>query len=138
GLQAARRALVDHVSRLPLPATVQDQPGDGFWRVRYEIIGAPKVSVLVPSDGRLRELASGRRDMPLACLRSIVERTDYEHYEIVFADNGSISDELTRFIAAEPRIRRVVYEASGPFNYAAKLNFLARHATGDHLLPLND
>jgi GT2 family glycosyltransferase len=138
GLQAARRALVDHASRLPMRATIEDQPGDGFWRMRFEIVGTPKVSVLVPSDGRVRDMPSGRRDMPLACLRSIVERTEYENYEIVFADNGRISDELARFIANEPHVRRVVYEAKGPFNFAAKLNFIARHATGDHLLLLND
>src|SRR5262249_20147094 len=36
GLQAARRALVDHVARLPRRASVEDQPGDGYWRVRFE------------------------------------------------------------------------------------------------------
>src|SRR5262245_4928379 len=139
GLQAARRALDDHVARLPMRATVEDQPGDGFWRVRYEIVGTPKVSVLMPSDGRVKQTAAGPRDMALAAVRSLVERTDYPHYEIVFADNGRISDELAQLIAREPRIRRVVYEApAGPFNFAAKINFLARHATGEHLLTLND
>src|SRR5262249_26559267 len=138
GLRAGRRALVAPVARLPRRASVEDQPGDGYWRVRFEIAGTPKVSVLVPSDGQIRQLASGPRDMALACLRSIVERTDYPQYEIVFADNGRISDELSRYIVAEPKIRRVTYEATGPFNFAAKLNFVARHATGEHLLLLND
>src|SRR5262249_45487292 len=138
GLQAARRALVDHVARLPRRASVEDQPGDGYWRVRFEIAGTPKVSVLVPSDGQIRQLAAGPRDMGRACLGSIAERTDYPQYEIVFADNGRISDELSRYIVAEPKIRRVTYEATGPFNFAAKLNFVARHATGEHLLLLND
>ena len=138
GLQAARRALVDHVARLPVPATVEDQPGDGFWRVRYEIAGTPKVSVIVPTAGTVRETTSGRRDMPLACLRSVVERTDYAHYEVVLAVNGRLSDELTRFVEAEPRIRRIDAEAAGPFNFAATINAAARHATGEHLLLLND
>ena len=138
GLQAARRALVDHVSRLPMPATVEDQPGDGFWRVRYEIVGTPKVSVLIPTAGTIRRTAAGPRDMPLSCVRSIVERTDYPHYEIVLAVNGPLSDELTRYIASDPRLRTVASAASGSFNFAATINLAARQATGDHLLLLND
>jgi GT2 family glycosyltransferase len=138
GLQAARRALVDHVARLPLRATVEDQPGNGFWRVRYEIVGTPLVSVLIPSDGRTAQTAAGPRDLPLACIRSIIERTDYDHYEIVLVDNGRISNDLARYIDAHPRIRRVVYESGGPFNFAAKMNFAARQARGEHLLLLND
>jgi len=86
----------------------------------------------------VRQLPNGPRDMALECLRSILTRTDYEHYEIVLADNGRISEELTHLIAREPRIRRVVYTPEGPFNVAAKINFAARHATGDHLLLLDD
>jgi GT2 family glycosyltransferase len=138
GLQAARRALVDHVSRLPLRATVEDQPGDGFWRVRYEIVGRPLVSVVIPTDGRVARTAAGARDLPLACIRSIVERTDYDRYEIVLVDNGTVSGELARYAASQPRIRRVTYTSPGPFNFAHKLNFAARHATGEHLLLLND
>jgi GT2 family glycosyltransferase len=138
GLQAARRALVDHVSRLPMRATVEDQPGDGFWRVRYEIVGTPKVTVIIPTAGAIRETPMGTRDMALACLRSIVQRTDYPHYDIVLALNGQLSDELSRFIAGEPRVRTIASETAGPFNFAATINRAARQATGDHLLLLND
>jgi GT2 family glycosyltransferase len=138
GLQAARRALADHVSRLPRRATVEDQPGDGFWRVRYEIEGNPLVSVIIPTDGRIAQTATGPRDLPLECVRSIVDKTDWPHYEIVLVDNGRLSAELRAYVDAEPRIRRVVYESGGPFNFAAKVNFSARHARGEHLLLLND
>jgi len=138
GLQAARRALVDHAARLPHRATVEDQPGDGFWRMRYDIEGQPLVSVIIPTDGRVAQTPAGPRDLPLACVRSIVEKTDYARYEIVLVDNGRISPELRAYVEAEPRIRRVVYESSGPFNFAAKVNFCARHASGEHLLLLND
>jgi GT2 family glycosyltransferase len=138
-LQAARRAITDHVTRLPMRATAEADPGDGFWRVRYEIVGRPLVSVVIPTDGRVAQTTSGPRDLPLACIRSIVDRTDYDHYEIVLVDNGRISADLARYAAAQPRIRRVVYTPpEGPFNFARKLNFAARHATGEHLLLLND
>jgi GT2 family glycosyltransferase len=138
GVQAARRALVDHVARLPMRATVEDQPGNGFWRVRYEIVGAPTVTVIIPTAGTIRETPAGTRDMALACVRSILERTDYPNYDIVLAANGRLSDELERLIAGEPRVKRVACDPAGPFSFAATINGAARHATGDHLLLLND
>ena len=91
GLDAAKRALVDHVSRLPSPATVEDQPGNGLWRVRYEILGDPLVSVVIPTDGRIVSSADGRRDLLLTCLKSIVNRTTYQRYELLVVDNGRLS-----------------------------------------------
>lgn len=137
GLQAARRALVDHVARLPLCATVENQPGDGFWRVRYEIVGNPLVSILIPTAGRVAQTASGPRDLALSCIRSIVERTTYPRYEIVLVHNGRVSPELEAYMESGPH-RLVVHEPAGPFNFAKTVNFAARQARGEHLLFLND
>jgi GT2 family glycosyltransferase len=137
GFDAARRALADHVARLPRAATVQDEPGRGFWRVRYDISGDPLVSIVIPTDGRTAAGPGGARDLLLECVRSIVERTTGVRYELVIVDNGRLSREALAFLAGVPH-RRVIYDASGPFNFAAKVNFAARHATGEHLLLLND
>ena len=137
GLNAARRALTDHVSRLPIPATVEEEPGNGLWRVKYTIVGKPLVSIVIPTDGRVARIGSSTRDLPLCCIRSIVERTTYRHYELVIVDNGRLSPELLQYLRTVPH-RRVEYEPTTPFNFAAKINFAARHARGDHLLFLND
>ncbi|PYR73113.1 MAG: hypothetical protein DMF86_21385, partial [Acidobacteria bacterium] len=137
GLEAARRALADHISRLPIPATVEEQPGNGLWRVKYRICGDPLVSVVIPTDGRIARTPRGSRDLPLCCIRSIVERTTYKNYELVIVDNGRLSPELLHYLATI-RHRRVVYEPTTPFNFASKLNFAAGHAQGEHLLFLND
>jgi GT2 family glycosyltransferase len=137
GLTSAKRALMDHVSRLPIPARVLDQPGNGFWRVRYDIVGEPLVSILIPTDGRIARTSRGPRDLLLHCLRSIVERTSYHRYELVIVDNGRLSPEVLQFLGTTPH-RRVVYSTTTPFNFAAKVNFAAKHALGEHLLLLND
>ena len=137
GFDAARRALADHVSRLDMPATVEDQPGNGFWRVRYGVIGDPLVSILIPTDGRIASTPHGSRDLLLGCLRSIVERTTGARYELVIVDNGRLSEEVVAYLRTVPH-RRVTYRAPGPFNFAAKVNFAAQHAQGEHLLLLND
>jgi O-antigen biosynthesis protein len=136
-LNAARRALQDHVSKLSIPAAVEDQPGNGFWRVRYAIVGNPLVTVVIPTDGRVVQGPGGSRDLLLQCLRSIVERTTYTNYELLVVDNGRLSPHVLDLLSDVPH-RRLVYEMTTPFNFAAKVNFAARHARGDHLLLLND
>ena len=137
GLNAARRALQDHASQLPIPGTVEDQPGNGFWRVRYPIVGRPLVTVVIPTDGRVVQGPWGKRDLLLQCLRSIVDRTTYTNYELLIVDNGRLSPHVLDLLSRVPH-QRLVYEMTTPFNFAAKVNFAARHARGDHLLLLND
>ena len=137
GLDAARRALADHVATLPIPATVEDQPGHGFWRVRYQILGNPLVSVVIPTDGRIVQTRHGNRDLLWHCIRSIAQRTGYRNYELLIADNGRLSPQVMALLSEVPH-RRLVYEMTHPFNFAAKVNFAARHARGEHLLLLND
>ncbi|HET7218703.1 MAG TPA: glycosyltransferase [Vicinamibacterales bacterium] len=137
GLIAARRALEDHVATLAIPATVEDQPGHGFWRVRYQILGNPLVSVVIPTDGRIVQTRQGNRDLLWHCIRSIVQRTTYRNYELLIADNGRLSPQVLALLSEVPH-RRLVYEMTQPFNFAAKVNFAARQARGEHLLLLND
>ena len=137
GLNAARRALQDHVSQLPIPGIVEDQPGNGFWRVRYPIVGRPRVTIVIPTDGRVVRGPWGSRDLLLQCLRSIVDRTTYTNYELLIVDNGRLSPLVLDLLSQVPH-RRLVYEMTTPFNFAAKVNFAARHARGEHLLLLND
>jgi GT2 family glycosyltransferase len=136
-IDAAKRALMDHVARLPTPARVEADPGKGLWRVRYDIVGEPLVSVVIPTTGPIAASATGPRNLLLECLQSIVERTTYRRYELVIVDNGHLSPEVLEPLAAVPH-RRLVYHRPGPFNFAATMNFAARHTEGDHLLFLND
>jgi GT2 family glycosyltransferase len=102
------------------------------------VVGKPLVSVIIATDGRTVRTTDGRpRDYLLECVRSIVERTAYPHYELIVVDNGRVSPEALSFLRTVPH-RRVNYEAPTPFNFAAKVNFSARHAKGEHVLLLND
>ena len=71
-------------------------------------------------------------------MRSIVERSTYENYEIVCVidalDRPAVLDEL-RAIAGD-RLRLSAYD--GPFNFSAKVNRGAIRSEGEHLLLLND
>ena len=136
-LEAARRALTDHLARQPVPATVVADPGNGLWRVQYQILGEPLVTIVIPTDGRIARTPSGDRDLLLQCLRSIVGRTAYRNYELLVVDNGRLSPRVLELLRSVPH-NRVVYQAPTPFNFAAKVNFAVQHARGEHVLLLND
>jgi GT2 family glycosyltransferase len=134
---AARRALTDHIARTEPTSQVLDGAAPGLFRVKRRIAGQPLVSLVITTDDRSREVQG--RVIPLLphLLRSIVSKTAYANYEIVIADNGRLSDSTRDLLATIPH-RRAQYTINGPFNFAHKLNFAARHATGEHLVILND
>jgi O-antigen biosynthesis protein len=136
-LDAARRALSDHLAAQPIPATVVADPGNGLWRVKYQILGEPLVTIVIPTDGRIARTAQGDRDLLSQCLRSIAERTTYRNYEVLIVDNGRLSPRVLDLLR-NMRHRRVLYEPTTPFNFAAKVNFAVRHVRGEHVLLLND
>ena len=136
-LDAARRALVDHVARRGLDAVVEPGLATGLWRVRRRVRGTPSVTVIIPTDGRSAEMRGGTTDLVVNCVRSVVERTTYAHYELLIVDNGKLSEEALDLLRTVPH-RRISYSYDPPFNFSRKLNFCVSHARGEHLVILND
>ena len=139
---ASFRALADHATRLSPPARAENTPGSGYARVRYQIVGNPLVSIVIPTDGRIVDTAYGPRDLLLNCVRSVVEKTSYKNYELVIVDNGHVSAASEAYLATVPH-RRLTYRETVPFNFANKVNFAisgapGEHARGQHILLLND
>ena len=127
-LDARTRAVEDYLQRRRIAAVVSRQ-GE-FQRVRYAI-PAQLASIIIPT----RDQAS----LLEKCLRSIKEKTDYEFYEIVIADNSSSEPstcELLQEVARDERIR--VISAAGNFNYSKLCNCGAAAARGQVLVLLND
>lgn len=129
---AGRRALMDAMQRRGIAATIEPGPYPNTFRVHRQIIGNPLVSIIIPF-----------RDKPallMACVDSILERTDYPHYEIIGIDNGSVDPQVKAAREAlqkrDSRVRFLDYDA--PFNYSAINNHAAAEAKGEHLLMLNN
>ena len=70
-LTAAHRALVDHVTRETLDADVLDGAVQGLFRVRYRIRGTPRVTIVIPTDGRIRDVNGRRLDLLANAVSSI-------------------------------------------------------------------
>ncbi|MBI1886455.1 MAG: glycosyltransferase [Chloroflexi bacterium] len=125
--EAARKALGDALCRRGLQGEVVDGPFKGWYRVRYEVQGNPKVSIIIPTKDRV--------DMLRRCIDGIEEKSTYHNYEIIIIDNNS---EEPRSFQYFKKLRRRVVPYPHPFNFAEIVNFGARQAEGDYLLFLNN
>lgn len=102
-----------------------------IFRVKYEILGNPKVSIVIPNKDHIEDLKR--------CVTSIVEKSTYDNYEIVIVENNSVSEEIFEYykkLEENPAIRVITYE--GDFNYSKINNLGVSQTTGDYVLLLNN
>ena len=100
------------------------------FRVVYEPMDNPKVSIIIPSKDNYKVLKQ--------CFVSMKENTSYENYEIILVDNGS-NDENKKLYEELCKEYNARYEYSPmDFNFSAMCNIGASLATGEYLLFLND
>ena len=132
---AAQRAIANYLQEAGIQGEVLPGPRHGFHRVRFDIQGEPKVSIVIPSAARIVHYEGERIDLLRACITSILEKSTYPNYEIVVVDNGDLRPDLKEWLRG--KARTITYKAA-TFNLAEKINLGARHATGEHLILLND
>ena len=102
-----------------------------IFQIKYEILGNPKVSIVIPNKDHLEDLTR--------CISSILERSTYDNYEIVVVENNSVSEEIFAYykeIQENPAIRVITYK--GGFNYSKINNLGVSRAGGEYVLLLNN
>jgi O-antigen biosynthesis protein len=131
-VDAARRAIEDHLRSGQIAARVEPGKFPGYWRVRYEWPAVARVSILIPS--------GGKQDVLQTNLNQLATKTEYPNYEIVVIDNsrGSEIEEFVRGWYNNGRGARYVDCRGKAFNWAALNNQAARLSTSELLLFLND
>lgn len=137
--EAGTRAVQAHCKRIGLPARVErDIEHAGVYHLLPELERQPPVSIVIPTAGQTREVRFEKVVLVAHCVRSIVETSTYENYEIVCVADSStdpaVLDQLQGI--AGDRLRIVPYDR--PFNFSAKINAGAVRSEGEHLLLLND
>ncbi|HEY3323597.1 MAG TPA: glycosyltransferase [Planctomycetota bacterium] len=151
----SERALQEFIRATGRTGTVEDGPALGFHRVRYAISGEPLVSIIIPSACKLVKIRERDSYYALECIKSVVAKTTWKHYEILLlvrddiaVGSGSVPPSPPRGGAGggvppplqsqleEMGVRRISY--SEPFNWSRVNNLGATHAKGSHLLFLND
>ncbi|MDQ2632095.1 MAG: glycosyltransferase [Actinomycetota bacterium] len=137
--EAGKRAVQAHCDRIGLAAEVERDPADpGVYHLRPRLRDQPLISIVIPTAGGGREVRYEQTVLVTHCVRSIVERSSYENYEIVCVADTSVDAEVLRELEsiAGDRLRLVPYDR--PFNFSEKINAGAAASRGDHLLLLND
>ncbi len=95
--------------------------------VQWELDEEPLVSVIIPSNSN---------DLLARCLRSQRERTAYPRLEVVVVDSSAAGLPCAGELLEGLAHRVVPYH--GRFNFSRAVNIGAEHASGDHLVLLND
>ncbi len=152
-IEAGRRAVEAHLARIGLKGKVTNGVNPGTYQIEYDVIGNPKVSILIPNKDGI--------DLLEKCIESIISKTTYSNYEIVIIENNS-SDEKTfdyyNEIIKNSKIKVLNYnkntlldnqgekevefkdnsEDKQNFNYSKLINFGVRNSNGDFIVQLNN
>ncbi len=124
--------LKEHLAQFSPGSTISELPDHIGFRVHFPIPKpAPLVSILIPT--------RNAKLLVEQCIRSLLDVTDYPHYEIILIDNGSDDPaalECFEQLARDPRVR--ITRDDRPFNYSALNNAAVAHAKGEFILLLNN
>jgi GT2 family glycosyltransferase len=137
--EAGARAVQAHCDRVGLQATVEMDPDDsGILHLQPRLRAEPLVSIVIPTGGQAREVRFKPVVLVVNCVRSIVEQSTYENYEIVVVVDDAVQPIILQELRdiAGDRLRLVRF--TGPFDFSAKINLGAVRSEGEHLLLLND
>ena len=128
----------------------QDVPG--IYKIKYEVIGNPKVSIIIPNKDNVNLLKN--------CINSILKLTTYKNYEIIVVENNSKNNETFEYykeIIKENNVKILNYnkntlldsngekevefknsENEKEFNYSKLINFGVKNSNGEYILQLNN
>jgi GT2 family glycosyltransferase len=124
------RALVEYLARNE-PGACVEEVGACRYRVRYPIIGEPRVSILIPTGGQKNVFRA---------LEDVLEKTAYKHYDILLIDNSCtarVEGYASRLASRHAPIRYLDWRGK-PFNFSQMNNAAARTTVSPYILFLND
>ncbi len=156
-VEAAKGAVAEHLRKhgfehFKIEST---RAFETIFRIRYEIIGTPKISIVIANKDHAEDL---RR-----CVTSILEKSTYDNYEIIIVENNSTTKEIKEYYgellgcdyeaavaeqrraqgqedvvlrSEDKKITLVIYNK--PFNYSAVNNLGVKYADGKYILLLNN
>jgi GT2 family glycosyltransferase len=137
--EAGTRAIQAHLDRTGIPADAsRDTEHPGVYRLEPRLTETPKVSIVIPTRGTTREVRYEPIVLVEHCVRSIVERSTYENYEIVIVSDTTTDDDVLARLSEVGGERLRIVPFAEPFNFSSKINRGAVHSNGELLLLLND
>ena len=131
--EAGLKSIEDALERRDIKGSVSHGAFPGVYDIEYEIYNDGLVSVIIPTRDNAADLK--------ACIDSIFEKTIYEKFEIIVADNGSEKEETFKlfeyYTKKYPNQFKVV-RIDIPFNFSEINNLAVKESKGEYLLFLNN
>lgn len=125
-----RGVLERYLQRRKMKGEVLEGPFNGSWRVKFDIVGNPKVSIVIPTKDKVEYLERA--------IKSIREHTKYKNYEIVIVDNRSEEEETKEYFEEIRKEGVKVLEYDNPFHFGRLYNWAAKKVDGEYMLILNN
>jgi GT2 family glycosyltransferase len=120
----------EHLKRMNVKSTVKEGYFKGSYKVDREIIGNPKIEIIIPFKDKVEYLKD--------CIESIQKLSTYKNYEICLVNNNSKSEKTYQYLETlnnNPRIKKLEYKKE--FNYSLINNFAVKRTESDYVLFLN-
>lgn len=131
--EAGLKALQETIIRRKINGHATHGLANGLYDLYYDIDKEGLVSIIIPTK-------NGYKDVK-RCISSIIEKTTYQNYEIILADNGSNDPrmkELYKQFKVQLQEKFIVEFIDIPFNFSRINNIAAKKAKGKYLLFLNN
>ncbi len=123
-------ALVRHLDRSGIAARIESGVYPGTFRIRYQHIQQPLVSIVIPVQEPLFQLQT--------CLESIIEKTIYPNYELLLSDMSSISQEIRTYLESLAGLNSAKIRVLPPSSdLGVFFEQAERSAKGEHVLILD-
>ncbi len=131
-VDSAKRAIKAHIERLGLKGTVEDAIVPTTYKVQYDIVGNPLVSIVIPNKDHTDDLEK--------CLSSVYGKSTYRNFEVIVVENNSTEPETFEYYKeAESKYDNIkIINWEKGFNYSAINNFAVKSAKGEYILLLNN
>ncbi len=128
---AGIKALEDHFTALNKKVTVEKGKHDNLYKVNWNIINEPLVSLIIPT--------YNGHQITKQAIDSILEKSNYQNFEILLVDNNSDDEAALAYFEEINKHEKVqVLRYPHPFNYSAINNFAAKQAKGEILGLINN
>lgn len=138
---AGVRAVQDQLDRLGIRGTASRGVRPGLYRVDREPDLTTPVSVIIPTIGTRALVFGAWRTLVTETVRSVIAKSRHEALEFVVVFDSPtpkhVLTELREIGRSTGSVIKLV-EFVAPFNFSAKCNLGAQHATGEVLVFLND
>lgn len=127
------KILNDWIVRNHEKALVEAGPGSINFRIKFEIIGKPKVCIIIPFRDNVKYLKR--------CLSSIFEKTSYDNYEVLLVDNQSsqrATHEYLKEVVKQEHSRCKLIRYNHPFHFGRMNNWAVLQTDAKHVVFLNN